>query len=110
MVEKSPAVALVSMVWQTRREALLMPFLIVKHHRRCGISQLSQVLEAKRSKARMELFIPLCWVTWHSMNLFIFEGKKEDSQESLAKVEKQLWIYIGKLSKIPNSNNWKPML
>lgn len=99
-----------SKVWQTRREALLMPFLTVKHHRRCGISQLSQVLAAKRSKARMELFIPLCWVTSHSMNLFIFEGKKEDSQESLAKVEKQLWNHIGKLGRKLNSNNWEPML
>lgn len=46
-----------------------------------------QVLAAKRSKAGMELFIALCWATWHSLNLFIFERKKEDSQESLAKVE-----------------------
>lgn len=35
----------------------------------------------------MGLFIAICWVNWHSRNLFIFEGNKKYSQVSLAKAE-----------------------
>lgn len=46
-----------------------------------------QIVAGKKSKAEMELLIALCWANWHSRNLFVFEGKKEDSQVSLAKAE-----------------------
>lgn len=38
-----------------------------------------QDLSVKKVKAEIELFISICWATWHSRNLFIFEGKTEDS-------------------------------
>lgn len=46
-----------------------------------------QELAKKRSKSDMEVFIALCWANWHSRNLSIFEGKKEDSQVSVARAE-----------------------
>lgn len=46
-----------------------------------------QIVAEKKSKAEMKLFTTLFWATWHLRNLFVFNGKKEDSRVSLTKVE-----------------------
>lgn len=51
------------------------------------ILSIVQTLTVKKGRAEMEMSAAICWVNWHSRNLFIFEGKTEDSQVSLAKVE-----------------------
>lgn len=51
------------------------------------ILSILQILVARKSKAEMESFVGLCWAIWHSRNLFVFEGKREDSQVSVAKAE-----------------------
>lgn len=52
-----------------------------------------QALVAKRSRAEIEFFVALCWVNWHSRNLFVFQGKREDYHASLGKVEAILHSY-----------------
>lgn len=44
------------------------------------ILSILQILAARKSGAEMESFVLLCWAIWHSRNLFVFEGKREDSQ------------------------------
>lgn len=44
-----------------------------------------QELATSRSKREIELIISVCWSIWYSRNLFIFEGKREDSQLSVAR-------------------------
>lgn len=77
-----------------------------------------QTVAEKKSKAEIELFTTLCWATWHSRNLFVFEGKKEDSQVSLAKGEAIVESYRKiKCPSLPSSTrqncrenqSWKPL-
>lgn len=65
----------------------------------------------------MELFIALCWANWHSRNRFVFEGKKEDPQVSMAKSEVMVEAYRTiKPPPLPSSSSkndsanlmWKP--
>lgn len=49
------------------------------------LSVLQEVATSKRGKY-VELIIAVCWSIWFSRNLLIFEGKKENSQLSVARV------------------------
>lgn len=43
-----------------------------------------QELATSKSKKDLELIIVVCWSIWYSRNLFIFEGKRENSQSLVA--------------------------
>ena len=77
-----------------------------------------QALTTKKGRTKMELFVAICWANWHSRSLFIFKGKNEDSQVSLAKIKAIMEAYK-KIKPLPlpspqsqtslAEHTWKPL-
>lgn len=58
-----------------------------------GVFSFMLEMAQKRSIYELELIIALCWVTYYSRNLIIFNNKKEDLQISIIRAEAVMHYY-----------------